>query len=285
MSLLQPPSHFWTRLSLAKQWLIQATTPGELVRVGKAANKVLQDAAKTAEWALEVQQEAAMIRIWALYLIGEILATTERQGVGRPKKDSRGNHFRPRLKDWGVTPTIQNRASLVYAIGREQLQALLDRMRREGSEITLRGVLKAAPGTRDDTGAHVLLPPDIRAPFQAEFHFDTDPCPPPSARPPGYDGLNAEWGNSVLLHPPFLARDELHGRGPTAWVKRGIEHRDKNRATVVAFLSVPAYLYLLLAAGAEIRPLGRVRCLHSKTGKPHSSPPFMAAFVLRPCGS
>ena len=53
MSLIQSPSQFWTRLSLAKQWLIQATTPGELVRVGKAANKVLQDAAKTAEWALE----------------------------------------------------------------------------------------------------------------------------------------------------------------------------------------------------------------------------------------
>ena len=36
---------------------------------------------------------------------GEILAMTERQGAGRPKKDSRGNHFLPRLKDLGVTPT------------------------------------------------------------------------------------------------------------------------------------------------------------------------------------
>src|SRR5438045_2750676 len=124
------PRPYWTRLSLAKQWLIEATTPSELIRVGKVA-RALQQMAKAAGWALEAQQEAASIRIWALYLIGEILASIERQGVGRPKKDSRGNHLQ-RLKDLGVTPTIQNRASLVYAIGREALQALLDRMRREG---------------------------------------------------------------------------------------------------------------------------------------------------------
>ena len=122
MATVVPTRSFCTRLSLAKQWLIEATTPDELIRVGKAA-KVLQEAAKIAKWALEAQQEAAVIRIWALYLIGEILATTERQGVGRPKNDSRGNLL-PRLNDLGVKPTIQNRASRVYASGRQAMEAL-----------------------------------------------------------------------------------------------------------------------------------------------------------------
>jgi hypothetical protein len=73
------PRPSWTRLSLAKQSLIETTTVGELVRVGKVA-KVLRDAAKAAECAREAQQEAGSIHVWSFFRIGDILATIERQG-------------------------------------------------------------------------------------------------------------------------------------------------------------------------------------------------------------
>jgi hypothetical protein len=41
------------------------------------------------------------------------------------------------------------------------------------------------------------------------------------------------------------------------------------------------YVNLLLEAGAEARPLGRVRWLDATTQQPNSSPPFITLFILR----
>src|SRR5436190_31976 len=108
--------------------------------------------------------------------------------------------------------------------------------------------------------------------------FDPDhPCPEP-----GFDGLEVEWPDgTVLVHPPYVARHELKGRGTKAWVVRALDHHKKGNKVIV-ILSVHEPIYMLLEAGAKIVPEGRVRCLHKITDKPDPHPPVTVGFVLEP---
>jgi hypothetical protein len=71
-----------------------------------------------------------------------------------------------------------------------------------------------------------LTPESEYALLNDEFHFDFDPCPCP--KPEGFDSLNMEWGNSTYFNPPFHKWDG-GGKGPTAWVRKGIEEHKKGK--------------------------------------------------------
>ena len=109
-----------------------------------------------------------------------------------------------------------------------------------------------------------LVPAKLYRKLDKEFHFDSDPCPYP--RPENYDCLKMGWGNSNFVNPPFRRRDGF-GNGPTAFVRKAIEQQQKGRTSV---LTLPIYncLNMLLEAGAEFRPAGRVRWLEVETGEP-----------------
>lgn len=121
-----------------------------------------------------------------------------------------------------------------------------------------------------------LVPKEIYEPLKKEFNFDFDPCPYPFER----DGIEIEWGKSNWVNPPFRKRDSINGHGPTAFVRKGIEESRKGK-TSVFILPVQNYVNMLLLAGAEIRPLGRVNWLDARTGKKMGSGSNNAIFILK----
>jgi len=117
-----------------------------------------------------------------------------------------------------------------------------------------------------------LTPPELYAQLDAEFHFDTDPCPYP--RPETYDGLTADWGRSSYVNPPF--------KGPTAWVRKCIAESRQGKTVVMVF-PVDKWVLMMIEAGAEIRNLRDVKWCATEDGKPgKGTGRHIAAFVLRP---
>lgn len=126
---------------------------------------------------------------------------------------------------------------------------------------------------------HWLIPPEIWDPLNREFHFDYDPCPNP--RPVGYDGLEAEWGRSNWVNPPFWA-------GVTAWVRKAIAESKLGKVCVV-ILPMDAWVSLfidtmgrkLLGPYGEIRHLGYHDWIHTHTGRRKKSARPSVLFILR----
>lgn len=121
-------------------------------------------------------------------------------------------------------------------------------------------------------------PPDLYDALNEEFNFDFDPCPCP--RPAHYDSLKVEWGHSNFINPPFRKKDGVDGQGPTAFARKAIAENVAGKTSVL-ILPVQSYVNLLLEAGAEIRPLGRVRWLDADTLEVSPNPTTVALFILR----
>ena len=121
-----------------------------------------------------------------------------------------------------------------------------------------------------------LIPKEIYNKLDEEFHFAFDPCPYPYVR----DGINIEWGTSNWVNPPFRKKDAQNGHGPTAFVRKAIEEQKKGKTSVL-ILSVQSYVNMLVEAGAELRPAGRVRWIDAIAGGECSSPSTNALFILR----
>jgi len=121
-----------------------------------------------------------------------------------------------------------------------------------------------------------LIPKEIYNSLNKEFCFDFDPCPYPFKQ----DGITIDWGKVNWVNPPFRAADAHNGHGPTAFVRKAIEEQKKGKTSVL-ILPVQSYVNMLVVAGAEMRPMGRVKWIDAETGKldPHSSTNVL--FVLR----
>jgi len=112
----------------------------------------------------------------------------------------------------------------------------------------------------DSRGRHYwLTPPDIYAKLHAEFAFDFDPCPFPL--PPGFNGLDVEWGTSNYCNIPF-GTTLVNGKriGATAWVRKAIEEFRKGK-TVVLLHPADKWEFMMLDAGAQMRNLGDIKWL------------------------
>jgi len=135
-------------------------------------------------------------------------------------------------------------------------------------------------GDDDDKepGGYWITPPAEYAKWDAEFGFDCDPFPFP--RPPGYDALaeDVEWGQSNYVNASFRREDA--GNSFTAVIRKCIAVSRQGRRVVMA-IPCNDLVNMLLEAGAEVRPLGRVKWLHTHTGKPSPNPGNCALFVLR----
>jgi hypothetical protein len=131
------------------------------------------------------------------------------------------------------------------------------------------------------TGKHYwLTPPELYAELDAEFHFDFDPCPYPVLD--GFDGLDAEWGQSNYVNPPF-GTTMHHGEkvGVTAWVRKAITEQEKGKLVVFVFPLDRWVLRLLTAAGTPVRNLGDVAWLATEDGSAKRGGPI-GCFILRP---
>lgn len=121
-----------------------------------------------------------------------------------------------------------------------------------------------------------LTPPDFYAQLDAEFAFDSDPCP----KPDDLNSLVVPWGRSNYVNPPFLKIDAPHG-GPSSFVRKAIAERAAGNISVMV-LPLPWNLGLLMAAGAELRWGGLVRWLDVETKRPCSRRAPQLIAVLRP---
>lgn len=89
-----------------------------------------------------------------------------------------------------------------------------------------------------------------------------------------------DWGKVNYVNPPFRREDALNGRAITDFAKKAIEEQREGNTSVLLLPTV-AVINLLLEAGAEMRPLGRVAWLHADTGEAWRSPHNVTAFILR----
>jgi len=121
-----------------------------------------------------------------------------------------------------------------------------------------------------------LTPPGVYNRLDREFNFDFDPCPYPFKQ----DGINIEWGKSNWVNPPFRAKDAINGHGPTAFARKAIEQHKKGKASVL-ILPVQSYVNMLVEAGAELRPAGRIKWLDARTRVPYGHASTTVLFVLR----
>jgi hypothetical protein len=108
-----------------------------------------------------------------------------------------------------------------------------------------------------------------------------DLCPYPL--PPGVDALALDrWpGPANYINPPFSRHDELHGRGLSVWPAKAVEQWTRFGTPCALWLPVSNSVNILLSAGAEVVPIGRVGYLDVETGESHSHPGATALFVLR----
>lgn len=135
-------------------------------------------------------------------------------------------------------------------------------------------------GNGDDGRHYWLTPPDVYERLDSEFQFDFDPCPYPL--PEGFDGLTDDWGRSNFANIPFGSIvHQGRKKGPTAWVRKALQEREKGNQTVLLY-PVDKWILMMLAAGAEVRNLGDVRWLATEDGQPgKGSGRHIAAFILR----
>jgi hypothetical protein len=82
-------------------------------------------------------------------------------------------------------------------------------------------------------------------------------------RKEGYNALVEEWAAVNYCNPNFSKRRNPEKIGPTDFARRAIEEQAKGNTTVLT-LPVFSYIDMLMRAGAELRPLGRVPWLHVK---------------------
>lgn len=128
-----------------------------------------------------------------------------------------------------------------------------------------------------DKKEYWLTPPEIYQDLHKEFNFDFDPCPYPFN---GTDGIDAEWGSSNYVNPPFNRSDEQNGRTLTMWIDKAIAESKKGKDVVLIF-NTTNLINKLIEAGAEMRSMGRVRWLDGKTKDPWKSPSCTTLFILR----
>lgn len=136
-------------------------------------------------------------------------------------------------------------------------------------------------GARD--GRHYwLTPPQLMRELEAEFRFDYDPCPFP--KPPEFNGLNAEWGQSNYVNPPFGVVISAKGKkqGATAWVRKAIAEYQKGKRVVFVY-PVDKWILMFLAAGAKVRNLRDVKWCATEDGQPGKGMGrHIACFILDP---
>lgn len=134
---------------------------------------------------------------------------------------------------------------------------------------------------RKDDKHYWLMPPDKMSTLNAEFNFDFDPCPFP--RPDGFDGLEADWGKSNWVNPPFTGMAKEPGKrkiGPMAWARKALTERTNGKLSVLIF---PIYQVRVISFlednGAEVRYVGKIRWLAVEDNTPNPT----ASSNIQPC--
>lgn len=140
-----------------------------------------------------------------------------------------------------------------------------------------------AKGNRKDKKHYWLTPPDVFDKLNKEFEFDFDPCPYP--KPDDFDGIQAEWGESNYVNPPFGSFvDEIRKKknGPTIWAKKAIQEFKKGKRVIYVY-PIDKWIFMMLDAGAKIRNLKDVHWYAIEDGsRGPGTGRHIACFILEP---
>ena len=119
-------------------------------------------------------------------------------------------------------------------------------------------------GNSKDGKHYWLTPPEIYKQLNDEFAFTFDPCPYP--KPEDFDGLDAEWGESNYVNPPFgVVIHKGKKKGATAWARKCIEESKKGKKVVMVY-PIDKWVLMLLQAGAKVRNLKDVKWIATEDG-------------------
>ncbi len=199
-----------------------------------------------------------------------------------------GGHGLSILRDALVSPTKHQHINWLSRIGTRA--KIARKCANDATEVAKRGELYRYPGWETAlswfhksgrirrSGRYWITPPALYRKLDAEFQFDFDPCPSPL--PKSFNSLNLEWGHCNYVNPPFRKDDVASGHGATAFVRKAITEQRKGKTSIL-LLPVFEYVTLLLEAGAQIRPLGRVPFHDVDSHRPAPHPANIACFVLR----
>ena len=150
-----------------------------------------------------------------------------------------------------------------------------------GVRLIIGGIMGFEQGNSKDGKHYWLTPPDLMAKLDAEHKFTFDPCPYP--KPEDFDGLDAEWGDSNYVNPPFgVVMHKGKKKGATAWARKCIDEYKKGKKVVMVY-PIDKWVLMLLDAGAEVRNLKDVKWCATEDG---SAGPgtgrHIACFILDP---
>jgi hypothetical protein len=119
-------------------------------------------------------------------------------------------------------------------------------------------------GNSKDGKHYWLTPPELYRQLNDEFAFTFDPCPYP--KPGNFDGLDAEWGDSNYVNPPFgVVMHNGKKKGATAWARKCIEESKKGKKVVMVY-PIDKWVLMLLEAGARVRNLRDVKWVATEDG-------------------
>jgi hypothetical protein len=119
-------------------------------------------------------------------------------------------------------------------------------------------------GNSKDGKHYWLTPPELYRQLNDEFAFTFDPCPYP--KPDNFDGLDAEWGESNYVNPPFgVVLHKGKKKGATAWARKCIEESKKGKKVVMVY-PIDKWVLMLLEAGARVRNLRDVKWIATEDG-------------------
>ena len=119
-------------------------------------------------------------------------------------------------------------------------------------------------GNSKDGKHYWLTPPELYRQLNNEFAFTFDPCPYP--KPDNFDGLDAEWGESNYVNPPFgVVIHKGKKKGATAWARKCIEESKKGKKVVMVY-PIDKWVLMLLEAGAKVRNLKDVKWIATEDG-------------------
>ena len=119
-------------------------------------------------------------------------------------------------------------------------------------------------GNSKDGKHYWLTPPEMYKQLNDEFAFTFDPCPYP--KPENFDGLDAEWGESNYVNPPFgVVIHNGKKKGATAWARKCIEEHKKGKRVVMVY-PIDKWVLMLLEAGAKVRNLRDVKWIATEDG-------------------
>ena len=119
-------------------------------------------------------------------------------------------------------------------------------------------------GNSKDGKHYWLTPPELYRQLNDEFAFTFDPCPYP--KPDNFDGLDAEWGDSNYVNPPFgVVMHNGKKKGATAWARKCIEESKKGKKVVMVY-PIDKWVLMLLEAGAKVRNLRDVKWVATEDG-------------------